>query len=281
MSVQYEDPMDEIMAEAEQNSGQEGGKARWMNHNQKQARYILSGADEDSPMAERKKVRAVILYCPADTGRGFWPDNKLISGKLPLCQSERSVAPFDKAFVGKDVDAVKKRVMEQLGWTGHCSNCGVGTDYCKVRLVAYILDLDHVKQVFENNKDDSNEPMEHGFTKLDAKGPQSTWNFHKCYKELFKQARAEGLTLADYIVEFYSEEGKDSTTKVAFKVVDKLPEASPIRQLAKVLAREALEASKTVRKSRQALPSTSAQVALPPASGGGFDVIDDVNEVPW
>lgn len=285
-----DDPMAEIMAEANEGGGATSTPARWLNQVGKTGRYHLGGltkeeldADPPPPLAERKKVRALILYAPNDPGRALWPDGKIFVGTSPLCQSERSQAPYDAARMGK-VPALDKAALKGMGHTGKCSTCGIGTDLCKVRLVAYIVDLDYFKLVNDFNKANPNaEPMEHCFTKLDAKGPQNYYNFMTCYRALVKQCQKEKNGLSDYIVEFSSEPGAQGSHKVSFKPVDLLPEDSPLRSFCRVLAREALASARVIRKSFSALPSTTHIAgALPaPSQSDADSFVVDVDEIPF
>lgn len=282
------DIMAQIMGEAEASIPT---SHRWVNHSGKDGRYRLGGLKEeeaeDNPMAERKKFEAIILYNPADPGQALWPDGKLFQGKEPLCQSERSIDPFDTARVAR-LAAVDATVLKQMGHTGKCSTCDVRNQgVCKPRLVAYILDLGHKRELDEKNAeiekwnaahpDEEPKPFhEYNFTKLDAKGPQSVYNFRACYNDLVKRAKKEGKDLASYVVRFSSAEGANSTHKVKFEIVGEAKE--DLHGLATVLAGEAWKAAQTIRQPAPALPAAgNTQRALPPAAAqGAFDeeVID-------
>lgn len=295
-----DDPLDEIMGEGEEGGG-ESVKARYLNQVGKTGRYIVGGfkeLDDDqqeklgpaelakyrmgASLAERKKFKAVILYNPEDIGRALWPDGKVFQGKLPLCQSERSIAPYDVARQQSKMAPLDRQALKQLGHTGQCSTCKIGTDLCKVRNVAYLVDVDHFKAVNAYNAAHPEaEPLEHVFSKLDSKGPQSTWNFRKCYRDLKAQAKKEGKRLGDYIVEFSAEEGFQGTSKVTFRVVSVIPEDDPLRHVIKFLARMALDASKIERKPFTALNGKTEVPALPPGQVESADGVIIPDEIPF
>lgn len=296
-----DDPFDSIMNEGAGDSGEGGGRHRYINQVGKTGRYVLGGFKElddaevdklkpeekalyllEQPLAERKKFKAIILYNPEDVGRALWPDGRHFQGNQPLCQSERSIAPFDTARTQHKMAPMDKLALKGMGHTGACSTCKIGTDLCKVRNVAYVIDLDHVKAINDYNKANPNaDPMMPTFSKLDAKGPQSTWNFRSKYRELINQAKKAGKTLGDFIVEFSAEAGNQGSHKLTFRVVSELAADDPLRPMIRLLAREALEASKTVRKSFTALPTKTEVQALPPGQTETADGIIIPDEIPF
>lgn len=295
-----DDPFDEIMGEGSEGS-ESTGPARYINQVGKTGRYVLGGFKEleddelaklkpdelalynlEKSMAERKKFKAVIIYNPEDTGRALWPDGKIFNGNQPLCQSERSIAPFDVARQQSKMQPLDRQALKQLGHTGVCSTCKIGTDLCKVRNVAYILDLDHFKAVNDwNAANPDKEQMQHQFSKLDSKGPQSTWNFRAKYRDLKAQAKKENLKLGDYIVEFNAEDGFQGTKKVTFKVVGTISKDDPLHSVVRFIARMALDASKIERKPFVALNGKTEMPALPPGQTETVDGTIIPEEIPF
>lgn len=282
-----DDPFATIMGEGNSSEGASSKSIRRINHVGNSGRYMvpfkeLSKAEREKlkpdqleayekrkeleeAIADRAKFKAVVLYVTEDIGRALWPDGRVFTGTSPLCQSERIQAPFDNAFVNSKMDPLHKSALKSAGHTGKCSTCQIGTDLCKPRLIAYIVDLDHIRAVDAYNAAHPETFVEYQLTKLDAKGPQSTWNFRSLYEKLRKKAKSEGLAIGDYIVEFKSEPGSQGSKKVTFEVVDEIAKDNPLYSFVRMLAREALDASKYVRKNFSALPlnKTTTHSALP------------------
>lgn len=290
MSIDIDDPFAEIMSEGCGDEPSSSKPQRFINHGGSSGRYIVPFRELDKDklreldadgvaayearkeieesVADRAKFRAVVLYLPEDPGRALWPDGKVFQGTHPICQSERTAAPYDNARLNGKIDVTTKQVLKKGGHTGQCSTCGIGTDFCKLRLVAYVIDLGHVKAIdaWKAANPDKAHLVDYSFSKLDAKGPQSYWNFVSNYKNLKRTASAAGKTIGDYVVEFSSEPGQLGSKKVAFKIVEQIKREDPLYSFVRILAREALEASRMIRKSFSALsaPKTTQMSALPP-----------------
>ena len=247
--------------------GHGGGDAkRWVTHSGQKGLYNLAKADEDAPMAERKKFDAIILYVPADPGRALWPDGKVFQGEGVICQSERSAPGMDRARLGK-VDGATLSLLKSHGHTGYCGNCAVPTTVCKLQLVAYILDLEHVKEVdAHNERVDSGEltaeRQEVCYTKLSAKGPQSYWNFFSCFKKsLLSVCRKDKVDPTAVVVRFSNEDGAMNSRKVKFEVVGKLRNEDRLKSLADSLAAEAYADANTAQQ--QSFSHPNEQRSLP------------------
>ena len=237
----------------------------------------------EEPIADRGKFRAVILYLPEDPGRALWPDGRVFTGTNVICSSERTMAPYDNARLNGKADPLTKQVLKKGGHTGQCSTCGIGTDFCKLRLVAYIVDLAHIQAIDAYNEAHPDQPMiPHAFSKVDAKGPQSYWNFVKCYKDLKRQAVKEGRKLGDYIVEFNNEAGALGSKKVTFKVVGSIAADDPLHTFVRILAREALDSAKTIRKPFNALGAAKeTKLSALPAGTEEVDGYIVPDEIPF
>jgi len=298
-----DDPFDEIMNEGGGADAAAGKPARYISHGGSSGRYTVNvkelSGDElkklspeqrleyqakreiEEQLSDRGKFRAVILYLPEDPGRALWPDGTVFKGTNVICSSERTAAPYDVARVNTKSDPLAKQVLKKGGHTGQCSTCGIGTDFCKLRLVAYLVDLAHLQAIDQYNEAHPDQPMVlHAFSKLDAKGPQSYWNFVTCYKKLKRQAVSEQRTLGDYIVELSNEPGALGSKKVTFKVVGTIAKDDPLHTFVRILAREALESAKTIRKPFNALgPAKETKLAaLPPGTEevDGYIVPDEI-----
>ena len=297
--IDHDDPFNEIMEEGAASAGP-SKPVRRINHVGNSGRYIvpfkeLRKADLDElkpeqqaayhqrkaveePVLDRAKFKGVVLYVTEDIGRALWPNGIDFIGTHPLCQSERTAAPFDNAFVNSKMDPIYKQTLKQQGHTGACSTCKISDKICKPRLIAYVVDLDHVKSVEAYNAANPENPADIMLTKIDAKGPQSTWNFRSLYNKLRRDAKAAGLTIGDYIVEFKSEPGSQGSKKVTFEVVEQIQRDNPLHSLVRILAREALESSKYVRKNFTANKSTQTST---PAGSDDIDGYVVPAEIPF
>lgn len=312
LNIGYDDdPLAEIMREAEEagvvssnvrsrylNFG--GASGRYTSFKKKSKAQVAELDDEklteykqrlaiEEPIADRGTVKALILYMTQDMGKAFWPNGKDFVGQNFLCQSERSAPPYDTALMNPRIDPTHKGILKKAGHTGQCSTCPLagmnGSDnkpLCGPRLIAYLVDIDHVKQVNAYNAANPGADVPLTFTKLDAKGPQSYWNFKACYGKLIAEAKKKGRSLSDFVVELTAEPGNLGSKKVTFEIVETLDADSPLRPIAKFLAREALDASKVIRKPfSAALPPAKQFGALPAEKTTADEFVVDVEEIPF
>lgn len=258
---------DQIMQEMDEAQGGASALTRTVTLSGKTGEYREWVKDkafnEDDPLALRKKLEMIVLYVPQDQGQELWPDQKIFVGDKALCKSRRSAPGFDRAFVS--ADASTKSTMARMGWTGHCSNCALATSKdCKPALNAYIYDL-------------GAEPC---VSILNAKGPQSTWNFYGLMrKELaaFRKANP-GAALNQVVWKLSTEPGNQGSRKAKIEVVRSATDVEA--SVAKALAIEAYQMANVKRSAAPpALPPASRPAALPQHQSD-VEVIDP-DEIPF